>query len=77
MDTSEKIYSQNITSTCTALKQTTDFTTDLKPSLKKLKKMVDKVPKEEMLEYALYLNNFLKLQLAKIIHILEMQFQQI
>jgi hypothetical protein len=60
----QKIYSQNITSTCTALKQTTDFTTDLKPSLKKLKKMVDKVPKEEMLEYALYLNNFLKLQLA-------------
>ena len=33
----QKIYSQNITSTCTALKQTTDFTTDLKPSLKKLK----------------------------------------
>ncbi len=49
----------NVTSPCNVLKQTSDFSSDSKPSLKKLKKMVGVVSNDEVLDYAIYLNDFL------------------
>lgn len=55
-----KVLSQTVvTSTCEALKQTSDFTADQEPSLKKLKKMVGNSSNEVVLEYAIYLHDFL------------------
>lgn len=54
-----KVLSQTVvTSTCEALKQTSDFTADQEPSIKKLKKMVVNASKEQVLEYAIYLHDF-------------------
>jgi hypothetical protein len=50
---------QSVTSTCAALKQTTDFTSDQEPSIKKLKKMIGKVANDEVLDYAIYLHDYI------------------
>ena len=55
-----KVFSQTgVISTCEALKQTSDFTADQEPSVKKLKKMVGKASRDEVLEYSIYLHDFL------------------
>jgi K+-sensing histidine kinase KdpD len=55
-----KVFSQTgVTSTCEALKQTSDFTADQEPSVKKLKKMVGKASNDEVLDYAIYLHDLL------------------
>lgn len=55
-----KVFSQTgATSTCELLKQISDFTADQEPSVKKLKKMVGKASNDEVLDYAIYLHDFL------------------
>lgn len=55
-----KVFSQTgVTSTCEVLKQTSDFTADQEPSVKKLKKMVGKASNDEVLDYAIYLHDLL------------------
>jgi hypothetical protein len=55
-----KVLSQTvITSTCEALKQTSDFTADQEPTVKKLKKLAGNSSNEAVLEYAIYLHDFL------------------
>ena len=62
----QKVFSQtDATSTCEALKQTSNFTADQEPSLKKLKKMVGKDSNDKVLDYAIYLHDFLMPQNIK------------
>lgn len=46
-------------SVCQIMKQSIDFTSELEPNIKKLKKMIGKVSEDTILDYAIYLHDFL------------------
>ena len=55
----QTLFSQSVTSVCSVLKPINDFTSDQNPSLKKLKKMMGNTSNDEVIDYAIYLHDFL------------------